>query len=266
MSAGIGPGMPFTVATAGQMQSCVEGAAGGQMVRMCRLPVANADAGRAANRDAGRAASGSEARRRDHRAAYADGDRKWQPQVMATPCHTAPPQPQPWPARPWRGAEEIQRCYGRRGAPCCYPMSRPKDYDRTVIRRSWVLRLLAAWLPAAAAFSTGGSATFKAQVGNLDFQTPTSFIMTGMSEARRIARAVASLPHSATPRHFTPRRVSTRRARNRSQPAERAPRPRAPALRGPSPISPRRGRPPTATADASAPTSSKQAACAGRKV
>ena len=192
--AGIGPGMPFTVATpAGQMQVvCPEGAvAGGQMV--VNVPVSAVVQPTAMQVVQPVAQEGAPApiimgttvvEQPMMMAA------SWQPQVMATPPPhtTAPPQPQAMARAPMEGrVEEIQLgCYGQQGAPCCWLMSLSwKDYDRTVISAGpgCCCCCCIGCCPGCCGEFTApekGSANFKAKGWEtLNFQTPTSFTMTG---------------------------------------------------------------------------------------
>ena len=200
--AGIGPGMPFTVATpAGQMQVvCPEGAvAGGQMVvnvpvsavvQPTPMQVVQPTAMQVVQPVAQEGAPapiimGTTVVEQPMMMAAS-----WQPQVMATPPPhtTAPPQPQAMARAPMEGrVEEIQLgCYGQQGAPCCYLMSLSwKDYDRTVIRAGpgcFCCCCCGCCPGCCGQFKAPekGSATFKGDMGETwSFQTPTSFIMTG---------------------------------------------------------------------------------------
>ena len=81
--------------------------------------------------------------------------------------------------------EEIQLgCYGQQGAPCCWLMSLSwKDSDRTVIVRVQArLLLLHRLLPGLLRRSRPGKRQREFQsegCETLNFQTPTSFTMTG---------------------------------------------------------------------------------------
>ena len=196
--AGIGPGMPFTVATpAGQMQVvCPEGAvAGGQMV--VNVPVSAVVQPTAMQvvqpvamqvvQPVAQVGAPAPIIMQPMQMATASWE---QPQVMATPQpHTAaPPQPQAMARAPMEGrVEEIQLgCYGQQGAPCCWLMSLSwKDSDRTVITAGpgcFCCCCIGCCPGCCGEFTAPekGSANFKAKGWEtLNFQTPTSFTMTG---------------------------------------------------------------------------------------
>ena len=201
--AGIGPGMPFTVATpAGQMQVvCPEGAvAGGQMVvnvpvsavvQPTPMQVVQPTAMQVVQPVAQEGAPapiimGTTVVEQPMMMAAS-----WQPQVMATPPPhtTAPPQPQAMARAPMEGrVEEIQLgCYGQQGAPCCWLRSLSwKDSDRTVITAGpgcFCCCCIGCCPGCCGQFkeTEKGSAIFKhPSAGDTwTFQSPTSFIMTG---------------------------------------------------------------------------------------
>jgi len=201
--AGIGPGMPFTVATpAGQMQVvCPEGAvAGGQMVvnvpvsavvQPTPMQVVQPTAMQVVQPVAQEGAPapiimGTTVVEQPMAMAAPP-----QPQVMAVvqpqmQMMAAPPQPQAMARAPMEGrVEEIQLgCYGQQGAPCCWLMSVSwKDSDRTVITAGpgcFCCCCVGCCPGCCGQFKATekGSAIFK-NGETWTFQSPTAFIMTG---------------------------------------------------------------------------------------